>query len=202
MKLFRMVAVLVLMATTCLVLTGFNLAQPQTLIKVAPQTIQVGIGKQTTADLAIERVSDLYGLQLRIKFDPEVLEVVDADSSQEGIQIEPGTLPAPDFIVLNNADNQAGTIDYALTQMPPREPSSGDGVIARITFQGKAASVSQVQFDQYLLANTEGDSIEATPQHGQIQVVNRQLWVLVAAAGTAVLLIVGGSIGFIITKRK
>lgn len=202
MKILKIVVVLVSMATACLVLTGFDLAQPQTLIKVAPQTIKVRVGKQTTVDLAIERVSDLYGVQLRIRFDPAVLQVVDADPSQEGIQIEPGTLPTPDYIVLNDADNQAGTIVYALTQMPPSKPGNGDGVIARITFQGKTASVSQILFDQFLLANTQGDSIEAIPQHGQIQVVSSSVWALVAAAGAAVLLIVGGSIGFAVTKRK
>lgn len=202
MKILKIVVVLVSMATACLVLTGFDLAQPQTLIKVAPQTIKVRVGKQTTVDLAIERVSDLYGVQLRIRFDPAVLQVVDADPSQEGTQIEPGTLPTPDYIVLNDADNQAGTIVYALTQMPPSKPGNGDGVIARITFQGKTASVSQILFDQFLLANTQGDSIEAIPQHGQIQVVSSSVWALVAAAGAAVLLIVGGSIGFAVTKRK
>jgi hypothetical protein len=202
MKILKTAVVLTLMVTACLVLTGFDLAQPQTVIKVAPQTLKVRVGKQTTADLAIEGVSDLYGVQLRIRFDPEALEVVDADPSQEGIQIEPGTFPAPDYIVLNSADNQAGTIVYALTQMPPSEPGNGDGVIARITFQGKTASVSQIQFDQYLLANTQGGSIEAVPQHGQIQVVGSSVWALVAAAGAAVLLIVGGSIKFAVSKRK
>ena len=202
MKTFRLFAVLV--AATVLTLTGFTglRAQPQTLLKVAPQTLKVRIGKQTSVELKVEKVTDLYGAQLRIKFDPEVLEVIDADPSQSGVQIEPGTMLSPDFVVQNLADNEAGTIDYALTQLPPSKPSSGDGVIARITFRAKKAAVSQIQFDQFLLANTQGAGVEAVPQHGQILVAGSPAWMLMAIAGVALLLVLGGSIGFAITKGK
>ena len=185
-------------------LTGFAsyLAQPQTTLKVTPQTLKVKVGEETTIDLAVEKVSELYGAQLHIRFDPEVLEVVDADPAQEGIQIEPGTLPVPDFVVQNAADNQNGTIDYALTQLPPSEPGEGDGVVARVTFRAKKAAVSQIQFDQFLLADTKGGSIEAVPQHGQIRVMGSSTWMFVAIAGVAVALLVGGSLGFVITKGK
>jgi hypothetical protein len=197
-------AVALLVAVSLVALTGFTsyLAQPQTLIKVAPQVLKVKVGDETTIDLAIEKVSELYGAQLHLRFDPDVLEVVDANPSEEGIQIEPGTLPAPDFVVQNSADNQVGTIDYALTQLPPSEPAKGDGVIAHVTFRAKKAAVSQIQFDQFLLADTQGGSIEAVPQHGQIRVMEGTTWVFIAIASVALLLIVGGSVGFVITKGK
>jgi hypothetical protein len=128
--------------------------------------------------------------------------VVDADPTQDGIQIEPGTLPVPDFVVQNAADNQNGAIDYALTQLPPSEPGNGDGVVARITFRAKKAAVSQIQIDQFLLADTKGGSIEAVPQHGQIRVMGSSTWMFVAIAGVAVALLIGGSLGFVITKGK
>jgi hypothetical protein len=200
MRTSRLFAVLV--AATVLILTGFTgpWAQPQTLLKIAPQTLKVRIGKQTSVELEVEKVTELYGAQLRIRFDPEVLEVIDTDPSQSGVQIEPGPMLSPDFVVQNLADNEAGTIDYALTQLPPSKPSSGDGVIARITFRAKKAAVSQIQFDQFLLANTQGAGIEAVPQHGQILVAGSSTWMLVAIAGVALLLVLGGSIGFAITK--
>jgi hypothetical protein len=185
-------------------LTGFAsyLAQPQTTLKIAPQALKVKVGEEATIDVALEKVSELYGAQLHIKFDPEVLEVVDADLDQEGVQVEPGTLPIPDFVVQNVVDNQNGTIDYALTQLPPSEPGEGDGVVARVTFRAKKAAVSQVQFDQFLLADTKGGSIEAVPQHGQIRVMGSSTWMFVAIAGIAVALLVGGSVGFVVTKGK
>jgi hypothetical protein len=86
--------------------------------------------------------------------------------------------------------------------MPPSEPGQGDGVVARVTFQGKKVAVSQIHFDQYLLADTQGKSIEVIPQHGQIRVMSNSTWILVTAAGAAVLLLAGGSIGLIVAKRK
>ena len=105
-------------------------------------------------------------------------------------------------MVQNLASNQSGTIDYALTQLPPSKPGKGDGVIARVTFRAKKAAVSQIQFDQFLLADTQGGSIEAVPQHGQIRVIESSTWMIVAIASVALLLIVGGSVGFVITKEK
>ena len=105
MRTHRRLLAALLVTVSLFALTGFTsyLAQPQTMIKVAPQTLKVRVGEETTIELALEKVSRLYGAQLHLRFDPEVLEVVDADPSQDGIQIEPGTLPAPDFIVQNAA---------------------------------------------------------------------------------------------------
>jgi hypothetical protein len=149
----------------------------------------------------IEQVSELFGAEIHLTFDPEVLEVVDADNAKDGIQIEPGTLPAPDFVVQNAADNQVGTVDYALTQLKPSEPRSGDGLLARVTFRGKRAASSQILLEQFVLADIEGTAIEALPQHAQVRVMNRSTWVLIAAAGAVVLLLAGGGIGFVV-KRK
>jgi len=204
MKAFLRLTALLLVVVSFTMLTGFAsyLAQPQTMLKVAPQTLKVKVGEETTVDLTIEKVSELYGAQLHLKFDPEVLEVIDADPTQTGVQIEPGTLPVPDFVVQNTADNNNGTIDYALTQLPPSQPGEGDGVIARVTFRAKKAAVSQIQFDQFLLADTQGGSIEALPQHGQIRVMGSSTWLFVAVAAIAVVLLVGGSLGFVITRGK
>ena len=198
----KLAATLVLILASFVAIAGFDWppAQPQTLLKVAPQMLKAQIGEQTTVDLVVEKVSALYKAQLHIRFDPEVLEVIDADPAVEGIQVEPGTLPAPDYIVQNRANNQIGTIDYALTQLPPRKPGEGDGVIARITFRAKKAALSQILLDQFLLADTEGSSIQAVPQHGQIRVMGNSIWMFAVAAGVAALLLIGGSVGFAVTR--
>ena len=193
----------VLIVVGLLMLSGFasSAAQPQTVVKILPQTVKLRVGDRVTVDVVIEQVSELFGAEVHLSFDPEVLEVVDADSTKEGIQIEPGTLPAPDFVVQNTADNQAGTVDYALTQLKPSEPRSGDGLLARVTFRGKRAASSQILLEQFVLADIQGTAIEALPQHAQVRVMDRSPWVLIAAAGAVVLLLAGGGIGFVI-KRK
>ncbi len=192
-----------LIGISLLMLSGFTpaAAQPQTVVKVVPQTLKLRVGERATVDLVIEQVAELFGAEIHLTFDPDVLEVVDADGTKEGVQIEPGVLPAPDFVVQNAADNQAGTVDYALTQLKPSEPRSGDGLLARVTFRGKSAASSQILLEQFVLADIEGTAIEALPQHAQVRVMNRSTWVLIAAAGAVVLLLAGGGIGFVV-KRK
>lgn len=179
----------------------WHVAASQTVIKLVPQQERIQVHKETTVDLTVEQVSELYGAQIIVRFDPAVLEVVDADPATEGVQVQPGTLPSPDFVVQNMADNQAGTIDYALTSLPPSKPSSGDGVIAQITFRAKKAAVSQLILEQALLADTAGGSIEATSQHGQIRVTSGSIWLLAIGGGLAALLVIGGGIGYIVTRK-
>ena len=192
-----------LIATSLLVLTGvaWRSAQPQAVLSVTPPTLKVRVGERTTVDLTIEQVSQLYGAEVHLRFDPSVLEVVDADPAVEGVQIEPGTFPIPDFVVQNLADNRTGTIDYASTQLPPNKPGEGKGVVARVTFQAKTAAVSPVQFEQFLLADTQGGSIKAMTQHGQIRVLGTPIWAFAVAAGLIVLGIAGG-VWLALARRK
>jgi len=176
-------------------------AQPQTILKVDPQSLRLQVGETAQVDLTLEQVADLYGAEIHLRFNPEILEIVDADPAQEGVQLEPGMLPIPDFVVLNKADNVAGTVDYAVTQLPPNKPGEGDGIVARITFRAKKAAVSQIQLERFLLADTSGSSIQAVPQHGQIKVTGNSTWILITIA-SALLMVIGGGIGFIWIKRK
>jgi hypothetical protein len=203
-KKFRLIGLGIFFTLLCTAATGFtwHLAQPSATLRIMPQAVKIRVGEQVTVDLTIEKVSELYGAQIHLKFDPSVIKVIDADPGQEGVQIEPGTLPIPDFVVLNAVDNQAGTIDYASTQLPPNKPGEGDGVIASVTFQAKKAAVSDIQFDQYLLADTKGGNINATPQHGQIRVRGNLSWMFIAAAGLALLLTAGVIAGLVFVKRK
>jgi hypothetical protein len=183
-----------------LLLTGF-VYQPGAVLHTSPQTAQLRVGDTTTMDVMLADVHGLYGVEIHLAFDPVALEVVDAAPDTEGVQIEPGTLPVPDFVVLNEVDNGAGTIDYAVTQLPPSDPGEGSGVVARVTFRAKRPSVSSVGFEQFLLADTIGGNIDARSQDGQIKVQSRSQWMFYAAAGATLALAVGG-IGYLAIRRK
>ena len=181
-------------------LTGLRY-QPDTVLHTNPQTAQLKVGETTTVDLALTDVRGLYGAEIHLRFDPKVLKVIDAAPGTDGVQLEPGTLPVPDFVVQNEANNETGTIDYAVTQLPPSEPGEGSGVIARITFQAIKPSVSSLQFEQYLLADTIGGNIDAHPQDGQITIQSRSAWMIYAALGAILTLLVGG-IGYLVTRTS
>jgi hypothetical protein len=152
---------------------GRELAQDGAGVTIDPPSVEVDVGATTTVDLRIENVSDLYYVELLLFFDPALLEVVDADSTLSGVQIEPGTFLGPDSIVDDNGvDSEAGEIIF--TQTAGDEPVSGSGVLATITFQGKASGESEVEFDrEYLyLEGYDGDPIDADVQDGRVIVVD------------------------------
>jgi hypothetical protein len=199
----RPVSVWICAVLSLLALTGFvgHNDQPQAKLHVSPQTTRLKVGEVTTLDLMVAQVHGLYGIEVHLRFDPEAIEIVDADPTREGIQLDPGVLPTPDFVVQNQADNNAGIIDYAVTQLPPREPGGGTGVVARITLRAKQSSISDIQFQEFLLADTTGDNIDALTQAGQIRVHGYSPWILGAAGGIVAILAIGG-IGFTLKKVK
>lgn len=103
-----------------------------------PQT--AAAGETVTVDIKIKNVSDLYGAEVHLAFDPALLKVVDADPIMDGVQIAPSTdfFPfapgqyfiepetgkkyyhaySPDtggyFVAQSEADNTAGTINYVI----------------------------------------------------------------------------------------
>ena len=71
------------------------------------------------------RCARLIRLDLALTFDPNVVEVVDADPNQAGVQAALGTFLDSGFVVLNAADNVTGTLRFAMTQLNPSQPKSG-----------------------------------------------------------------------------
>jgi LysM repeat protein len=147
-----------------------------TMVVIDPPAKEVAVGATTTVDVRIENVANLYGAEVQLVFNPALLEVVDTDTSREGVQIQPGSLLSPDFMAKNNADQTTGRIVFAVAQMPPHEPVNGSGILATITFRGKAAGTSEINFSTTqptppaILSNRDGMPISASTQGGSIKV--------------------------------
>ena len=131
------------------------LAQGATIRLRASQT-EIRVGQVADVTAAIENVAGLYGAELRLSFNPDVLQVVDADEVISGTQITPGQFPYSDFVAKNEADNAAGTVWYAVTQLAPREPASGSGTMATVRFQAKAAGTGNIRISFAQLAGPDG----------------------------------------------
>ncbi len=142
--------------------------QTGTVVRVAPASQQIEVGQTTTVEVRIDNVTELAAAEMELQFNAAVLQVQDADPAKEGVQIQPGDFPAPDFVAENTADNATGIIRYALTQLAPREPVSGSGLMASITFQGTADGSSDLTFNLVNLASNEGQAIPSSSQGGNI----------------------------------
>ncbi len=117
-------------------------------------------GQPLVVALYVENVADLYGVEMELSFDPTIAQVVDADPGTPGVQIQPlDSFLSPDFVVMRVADNSAGTIEYAATQVFPQEPVSGSGPVAAITFQSVANGTFSMPYSDALMVDIDGASI-------------------------------------------
>ncbi len=130
------------------------------VVRIAPASLQVAAGG--TVDLAIEVVSgsNMYGFDAEVSFNPQAIEVVDADPSKAGVQVAMGTLMDPGFLILNQADNTAGTIRVATTQLNPSDPKTGSGNLVVVRFKGKQVNLtSEIKLNKVQIAQPNGDKI-------------------------------------------
>jgi len=90
-----------------------------------------------TVDVVIENISNMYGAEFRLRYDPAILAVQDMNPDQNGMQIEVGTLLPVDkgFVVANKVDEATGEIVFAMTLLNPAPPAEGSGPLARVSFK-------------------------------------------------------------------
>jgi len=143
-------------------------AQSGTTLKVLPATTTVAVGGTLEILVNVENVRNLYSVDIPLTFDAGILEVVDADTSKDGIQVAHGGLLSPDYVVENTVTG--GAISYVLSQIAPHTAVNGNGTLLKITFRGKANGTSAIAVGDFMLADSNGVEITAAKQAGSITV--------------------------------
>jgi hypothetical protein len=98
---------------------------------------------------------------------------LDQDPLHEGVQILSGDLLYPDNptqVGMNQADNENGTIRYAVTLVEPRLPANGTGVVCRIVFHTKVPGLSALDVVSATLINKDLNVIPVTLYDGSVHV--------------------------------
>lgn len=144
------------------------------VVRPDPPVVEVAAGQTATVTFVLADAQDAYGIDVRATFDPKVVEVVDADPGKDGVQMTPGDFLRPDFVARNVADNEQGTLRYALTQVNPTKPASGTGAIFTVQFRGKAAGETALTLEPVEMADRQGRTLPVTVQSGTIKVVGDQ----------------------------
>jgi len=144
------------------------LADTATTVTVSPSPATINPGETVIVAMYVNNVTDLYGVDIRLSFDPAKLEVVDADPLHSGIQVTDGDFLTDTFAVYREADNTAGTIKYVATQVNPTPERSGSGVLFYVSLRGKSAGTTTLHFTQVDLATRQGQIIDATSQDGTV----------------------------------
>ncbi|MCW5852112.1 MAG: hypothetical protein KIT87_18710 [Anaerolineae bacterium] len=145
---------------------------------VSPADSVVDMGSTVTVDLRVDGIENLYGVQLELAFDPQLLEVVDAYPTLPGVQISDGDFLVPDVNLVNQVDTTAGAIQYAISLRGNKPGVSGSGVLARITFRGRQPGISRIAFTRAVLSDPQSVQIAVATEGGVI-VVRRAVGVVV-----------------------
>ena len=141
------------------------------IVSLGTGVLEVPVGQTVPLPVSVADIQDLYGIDFHLRFDPAVVQVADADPSTSGVQVAEGDFLSADYVAQNEVDNQAGTIDYAVTQVNPSEPRSGGGTLLIIRFQGVGAGrTSQLEVEDIVLTTRDGDVIPVTVMDKEIRV--------------------------------
>lgn len=133
-------------------------------VRVLPAGGTYPVGAEIDVEVWVEDVEDLYGADVQLTFDPTRLRVVGPVTPRDD-------LLSPDLVVKQEADNDLGTVWYAVTQLNPSEPASGSGALFSFTLQTLAAGDPvPVDVDDAQLANRDGEFIPAAAHGAQYAV--------------------------------
>ncbi len=137
-----------------------SLALAQTVARVYAQPVEMS-DRNLVVDIIAENVTDLYGAEFRLTYDPAVAAVQDFKPEQDGTQIQVGTLLAPDkgFVVANQVDETAGTITFAMTLLNPAPAVTGSGPLARVSFTILQNTPSTINVEHAKLVSLDLETI-------------------------------------------
>lgn len=140
------------------------------VIYFQPSNPQLTTGSTMTIDIFVENVENMNGVDIQINFNPAIIQVDDAITDQEGVQIQPGDFLEPDFIAQNEVNNTTGALSYIVIQLPPTPPVSGTGLLATLIVRGVNDGISDLTFTSVQLTNSNIQLIPVVIQNGQITV--------------------------------
>jgi hypothetical protein len=146
------------------------------IVRPDPLNATVPVGGQVVVNIFVQDVQNLYGADIRLSFDPAILEVQDMNPAVSGVQIQPlSTFLKPDFVARNGACNLVdpacpipGIVRYAATQVNPSLPVSGSGALAAVTFKRLTPGVTGLKIVAHELSDRYGVTIPSGVQSGLI----------------------------------
>jgi hypothetical protein len=163
--------ILIILAT--MVPTGLAVAQGQASAEVGLfEDYEVAPGDLIEVPIQIRNVTDLYAVDISLTFDPAVITVEDGNSNRPGVQPALGTFLEAGMTLFNTVDVEAGRVHFAMSQINPTEPKSGDGILLVLYVRGVAAGETALTITNLEMSDRFGDAIAGTPVDGRISIAS------------------------------
>lgn len=140
-----------------------------TVLRVNPTNLVIPIcSDQGSASVQVDNVENLIGVDLSLRYDPTIAQVIDADPGRDGVQITVNDAFSSGFIVENTVDTTNGVISFAAALLGGS--INGSAELIRIDWQPIAAGSAALTLEDVLLANNNAEVIPFTTQNGQLEV--------------------------------
>ena len=144
---------------------AFGFAQPAfgqtgTVVRVSPDYQEVDPGETFSVAIEIDNVTDLYGFDVAISYDPAAI-ALDRVEYGDFLEIGIGLL----------ADEAPGTARCILSQTSPQEPKSGSGTLCIFYFvAGDSDGESDLTFNLIELSDRDGKILTTETANGFVQI--------------------------------
>ncbi|MEM7536066.1 MAG: SdrD B-like domain-containing protein [Chloroflexota bacterium] len=142
----------------------------QPMVYISPESGTVNVSDRYTANVQIDNVVNLYGLQIELAFDPALVGIVDPFEFLPGIQILPGDFLPPEVTIQNIVDMDNGLINYAISLEGVQPGVSGSGLLAQVVFEGLISGTTPISLTHVVLSDPDSQSIAHTTRDGQLTV--------------------------------
>jgi len=120
-------------------------------LRILPLSSTIQVGQDVTVCVFAENINDIYGIDLQILFNGQVIQIQDADPNRLGVNITPRELPdfsgGQGIVTANDVSLGGNTISYAGSRISPATGQSGSGVVLAFVARGAVPGVSNLQFN-------------------------------------------------------
>lgn len=143
---------------------------PSTTVEVEPDNLETTLCRlQETVAVNVAEVTNLLSVELEISYDPTIIQVIDGDAGQRGVQVRVGNIFSTGNITRNEVDTRNGRIFFSATRLSGYTQSIPDGLIA-IDWRPQRVGSSDITLDRVVLTDTDGQQMAANINDGRITV--------------------------------
>lgn len=136
------------------------------------EDMEIRPGVEVEIPIDIENVTDLYGIDIELEFDPEFWEFRDADPRREGIQPATGTFLDPGMTLFNIIEPEEGRIHLVLSQVNPSVGKSGGGNILVLYATALKTGTTSFEVSKVELSTRDGIGIEVEGVDGEVTIAS------------------------------
>ncbi len=141
------------------------------IVKVVPKHLPTDLcSLLNTSAINVEKVSNLVAVELEITYDPDVIQVIDANAGQRGVQVRVGDIFANAVISKNIVDTRHGRISFAAERLDVYTALEAPTTLILIDWRPHHVGTSPVTLAEVVLTDHNGQAIEVTRESGTVEV--------------------------------